>query len=646
MKKFTRLLCLVLCLALLSACPAVLVGCDDSGLPGAYINMYLSSEVYNFDPAYAYLDSSATKVLGLMYEGLMRLDDNGKVVKALCDEWKYKVDEGLDPNSADDDTYTMEIKIKTSAWSDGTALSAEDFVYSWKRLLEPDFDSDAAELLYDVKGAIERKTLAESPDDIGLYADKQVLTIEFAHSIDPDEFLRKCASIALVPLRESNVSYYDDWSSASTTILTNGPFTLRANFPGQKLVLERNTYYKYDTSEDEDPTPKKYVTPYRITVDYTLNSEEIMQKYSDGDLFFLGELPADTEIRNQYKSKVSVSDSYAMCMYYFNTDKAPFNDPTVRTVLSEVIDREAIVQSVVFAKAATGMLPSAVNDLTGKDSFAANSTSKLSTTACDISSAKQKLTAAGIDPKSYGTLYLTVRAACDSTQGSDNGADYTTIKNKDKNKMSQTVDVMVAEMVVEQWNKLGFDFELKMVNAQDYKETTSELVQFSDTVVDTLYGADTAIKGGGTISYEARSFDVIALDYQMLDTKAFSLLSVFAQDFSGCQLNFDVNSEQYEMYQSMGHVTGYNSAEYNTLIAEAYQAYINGDNALLSEKLHKAEETLLKDMPVIPIFEYQNVTLKSSKLSNVESTGWGYMIFNKTKLKNWKDHIPDDEDDK
>lgn len=641
MKKITRLLCLVLCIAMLGTCVVAFASCGGSSSnSGAYINMYLSSEVYNFDPAYAYLDSSATKVLGLMYEGLMRLDDNGKVVKALCDKWTYKEDKGVDPDSPDDDTYTMEITIKTSAWSDGTALSADDFVYAWKRLLEPEFDADGAELLYDIKGAIERKTLADSPDDIGLYADKQVLTIEFAHSIDPDEFLRKLTSISLVPLRESTVSYYADWSSASTTIITNGPFTLRTYDPGQKLVLERNIYYKFDTSDDEDPIADKYVKPYRIVVDYSLNAEDVMKSYEDGELFFLSELPASTELRETYKKKVDVTDAYANCMYYFNTTKAPFDNATVRTVLSEVIDREAIAQAVVFAKASTGMLPSAVTDLTSKDSFAANSSNKLTTTASDISAAKSKLSAAGIDPSSFGTLYLTVRSACESKYSASG---ILSLVNKDKTAMSNSVDVMIANMVIEQWNKLGFKFELKLVNADAYKETTSELEQYRDVIVDDLYGATTETSSNGTIEVAARSFDVIALDYQMLDTTAFSLLSVFAKDFSGCQLNFDTESTEYEMYESKGHVTGYDSEAYNALIAEAYAAYIAGDKTLLSQKLHEAEAQLLSDMPVIPIIEYQNITLKSSKLSKVTATGWGYMIFNKTKLKNWKDYVPTEE---
>ena len=632
MKKFTRILCLVLCIATLAA-GFCFTGCSSTGnATGAYVNMYLANEVYNFDPAYAHLDTSAMKLLPLLFEGLMKLDDDGKVVKALCEEYTYTEDPGVNKDDTADDKYTMEIKLKTTAWSDGVALSADDFVFSWKRLLEPDFDGEGAELLYDIKGAVERKTLAESPDDIGLYADKQILTIEFAHSIDPDDFLRKLTSIALVPLRESAVTYYTHWSSASTTILTNGPFTIRTYEPGYQLIIERNIYYKHDVSEDEEPIPDKTVKPYRIVIDYSLNDEEIMQKYEDGELFFMSELPVSTEVRNQYKNKVDTSAAYAMGMYYFNTTKAPFDNPVVRKALSDVIDREAIANAVVFAKAATGLVPSAVTDLTKKDSFAANNANKLNTVAGDISAAKSALNSAGIDPASFGTLKLTVRTDSEATVSSTGDVRVTGV---DKN----TVDIMVAEMVVEQWNKLGFKFEVEAVNATRYQETTSELVQYADTLVTKLYGGAYTSKDGEVVN-EARNFDVIAVDYQMLDTTAFSMLSVFAEKYSGCQLDFSAEN----LYNAFGHITGYNSEAYNKLIDEAFEAYKAGDKNLYSEKLHEAEKLLLTDMPVIPVFEYQNVVLKSSKLSGIKYSAWGSMDFQKVKLKNWQEYVPSDED--
>lgn len=640
MKKITRLICLVLCLASLLTCMCF-AGCSNSKT-GAYINMYLSSEVYNFDPAYAHLDTSAMKLLPLIYEGLMKTDDDGKVVKALCKEWKYKEDKGVDtsntPEGALDDKYTMTITLKTTAWSDGVPVSADDFVFAWKRLLEPDFDGEGAELLFDIKGAIERKTLAKSPDDIGLYADKQILTIEFAHPIDPDEFLRKLTSVALVPLRESSVTYYKDWSSASTTILTNGAYTIRNYDPGQRLILERNTYYRHDVSEDEEPNPGKHVKPFRIVVDYTLSGSELMKKYDDGELFFLSELPADTELRKSYESKVKTTEAYSSFVCYFNTNKAPFDNPAVRKALSDVINRDEIANAVVFAKASTGFVPSAVTDLSKKDSFADKNENPLSPVGKSVSTILDALNAAGVDPKKCDKFYLTVRANTDSKADEDGGV--TSILNKNTDKMSNSVDVMVAQMIVNSWKELGFDCELKLVNTKRYKETTSELVQYTDELRNAIYGVDHETMEGD-ISVPKADFDVIAVDSQMLDTTAFSALSVFAKKYSGCQLDFE-NADS--LYQAFGHFTGYDSEVYNKLIDEAYAAYVDGNKKLCSEKLHEAEKVLLEDMPVIPVFEYKNIVIKSSKLSKIGYSSWGSFDFRKTKLKDWKEYVPAEEE--
>ena len=128
MKKTTRILSLVLCLLTLAGCFA---GCASKDTTvGPQINMYLSSEVYNFDPAYAHVDASASKVLGLLFEGLYKLDDNGKVTAAACDNWIYTEDEGVLKDTDEDNVYKMVITLKDSAWSDGRALHADQFVYA------------------------------------------------------------------------------------------------------------------------------------------------------------------------------------------------------------------------------------------------------------------------------------------------------------------------------------------------------------------------------------------------------------------------------------------------------------------------------------------------------------------------------------
>ena len=139
------------------------------------------------------------------------------------------------------------------------------------------------------------------------------------------------------------------------------------------MQLARSSYYNRDVSdEDKYVSPTKYVKPYLINIDFQLNSEEMMSKYEEGELFYISELPASKEIREQYKERAKITDSLCTHTYYFNTNKAPFDNATVRQVLGKVIDRNAIVNEIVFAKPATGIIPGGINDLTNKDDFAEN----------------------------------------------------------------------------------------------------------------------------------------------------------------------------------------------------------------------------------------------------------------------------------
>ncbi len=658
MKKITRILCLVFCIAILA--PG-LVSCGRKDATyGAQINMYLTNEVYNFDPAYAHLDNSSVKLLGLMYEGIMRLDEDGDVEKALCDSWDYEEDEGIDKESSADDTYTMTIELKKSAWSDGIAVQADDFIYAWKRLLDPEFDGQGAQLLYDIKGAWERKNEGRSPDDIGLYADDTLrLRIEFKRSIDPEEFLRTLTSVSLFPVRRNVVDSYFHWSSANTTMLTNGPFALLSYYPGDSMELGRNMYYRYDTESDEEPNPVKNVSAYKILVDFKLNAEEMMQKYEDGELFYISELPASKEVREQWANRVELTNSLCSHVYYFNMTKEPFNNATVRQVLSAVIDRDAIVSEIVYAYASTGLIPSGIADKTQKDDFAENNANKLTTGAMSISEAKSKLTAAGINPSDY-SFELTVKVNAESMVNEANGE--ITIKpvSSSSKDIYDTVDYVTAQMVVAKWKELGFDVKIKAVNAVVYKEAETDQVtmmnQYRDTAVEALYGTHGTNKDAGdgftmylrtdkdtnkviteTVVIERGGFDVIALDYQMLDNTAFSALSIFAPNYSGSRLT-DNFEESFE--RAYGHITGYYSEEYNRLIDEADKARIAGNKEEMSEKLHAAEALLLKDSPVVPIFVYKNAVLSSKSLSKFEVSEWGYPMFNNVKLKNWEAYLP------
>ena len=141
-----RIIALMMALLMLALSLAACSNNEEDEDRGAHISMYITDEVYDFDPANAYNNASALKVVSLLYAPLFSLDDDGNVKKELVNS--YEISE--DPKASE---YKLTLKLKTSYWSDGTQISANDVVFAWKRILEVEATSEAAPLLFDIKNA-------------------------------------------------------------------------------------------------------------------------------------------------------------------------------------------------------------------------------------------------------------------------------------------------------------------------------------------------------------------------------------------------------------------------------------------------------------------------------------------------------------
>ncbi len=424
MKKFiSTLLIAGMCVSLLAGCGSTLKN-DEKG---ATVNLYIANEVNDFDPALAYTDDSAVKVLGLIYEGLTKIGDDGKVENALMKS--YKVFENPDKGE-----YRMEITIKETKWSDGRIVSADDVVYAWKRILDPEFSCAAAALLFDIKNARDVKMGDNSIDDLGVAAiDTDVIEVRFETKIDYEQFLENCASLALVPLREDIVTRYDSFATASATMCSNGPFAVKGLEEGKRLMLERNVYYYRDTEKDE--ALDKFVLPYRLVVNYDADVEENTLAYENGEIFYLGEIALSK--RADYAKKANVSDLLSTHSYIFNTENKLFKNADVRRGLSMALDRGAIAEIVTFAEPATGLIPGSVYDAKVGDSFRSNGGALISSGA-DISEAKSF-----IGNKS-GKFTITCRDI--------------------------EVEVTIAEYCKGVWEDLGFKVTVDALDADDYRD--------------------------------------------------------------------------------------------------------------------------------------------------------------------------------
>ncbi len=588
-----KLLMLLLCLAMILSCVAC-GGSDADGKEeeekevGAEVPVYLSTPIVNFDPAFAYTDEATTQVLSLLYMGLTVLDENGKVKPGLAEEWEIIENE-------EENEYAIEFTLKENVgWSDGTAVTSTDFVYAWTRLLDPTFTSEAAALLFDISNARAYKNCdISSQFEIGIIPlETDILRVEFDEPIDYDRFLVNCSALALAPVAEDYVIIHEDWATNPTLITTCGPFTVRRFKAGENLILERNTYYLRGERDASD----KYVRPKSIIIDLSLSAQEQLQKFEDDAIVFMGYIPLDSRSEYQDDKRLELKDTLTTHTYYFNTEKAPFDNVNVRTALSLAISRTDIATQVVFAKAAEGFLPEKAWNTSRKNSFREEGTALISGDA-NLAKAQELINAANLS-------------------GEDKKIDLVIRPNE--------VDQKVASIVKTAWESLGFQVNIVEKGTSRWAAGTNGNKTDYDLVRDSFREA-----------YYAKEFDVIAIDQTMLTPDPMSLLQTYAMDFCGVAVKDIVTGE----YQT-AHMTGYHSPAYDDLIEQAYVAESDKERAIL---LHKAEEKLVADMPAMPIFVYQNAYLIDKDLKKINYDYAGTYNFIKLKLKNFEDYLTTEE---
>lgn len=297
----------------------------------------LSKEPEEMDPTLnVYARSSI--VLQNLFRGLYKIDESGKKpVPSLAEGHE------LDETGT---KYTFKIN-KNAKWSDGKPVTAQDFEYSWKRVLNPDVASGAAFYLYYIKNGKAYNEKKASTDDVGVKAVDDN-TLEVTLENPTPYFLELLCVTAYYPVRKDVVEK-EGWTKSPETYLTTGPFMLTELKPKEKYVLKKNPNYlevdkvKLDTLEivfiESNEAELAAYTNNEIQVSDNI-SPEGMKQYQNTPEFF--SIP---RIGMQY--------------FDFNASKKPFDDAKVRKAFSMSINRDQIIKSIVQSveKPAFGMVP-------------------------------------------------------------------------------------------------------------------------------------------------------------------------------------------------------------------------------------------------------------------------------------------------
>ncbi|EGT0637906.1 MULTISPECIES: oligopeptide ABC transporter substrate-binding protein OppA [Citrobacter] len=264
-----------------------------------------------------------------LFEGLLISDVDGKPSPGVAEKWDNK----------DFKVWTFHLR-KDAKWSDGTPVTAQDFVYSWQRLANPNTASPYASYLqYGHIVNIDDIIAGKKPvTDLGVKAIDDH-TFEVTLSEPVPYFYKLLVHSSVSPVPKAAVEKYGDKWTQPANIVTNGAYKLKDWVVNERIVLERNTNYW-----DNAKTIINQVTYLPISSEVT-----DVNRYRSGEIdMTYNNMPIELfqKLKKEIPNEVHV-DPY-LCTYYYeiNNQKAPFNDVRVRTALKLAMDRDIIVNKV------------------------------------------------------------------------------------------------------------------------------------------------------------------------------------------------------------------------------------------------------------------------------------------------------------
>ncbi len=276
-------------------------------------------------------DHVSISAIYLLQEGLTKQDSKLNIVPALAEKWDI---------SPDGMTYTFH--LRDAKWSDGVAVKAKDFVYGWKRLLDPKQAAEYAYFLYDVVGAKEfnQGTIKEF-DKVAIHAldDK---TVEVKLKYPASYFLHIPAFTVTLPQREDVILASPTQFTEPPQLRSTGPYRLTEWKHESQLTLEPNPYYY-----GPKPSIAKVVF-YIVKEDSTA-----LAMYDQGQLDVALRIPS-LDLDRVKASPDYISQPILRGYYYgFNVEKKPFDNVLVRKAFAHAINRADVVNALRGGKLAT-----------------------------------------------------------------------------------------------------------------------------------------------------------------------------------------------------------------------------------------------------------------------------------------------------
>ncbi len=286
------------------------------------LNRGTTAEPNSLDPHLA-TGASAAPILYDLGLGLTTLDAGGNVVPGAAESWTIS-DDGL--------TYTFRLRPNLR-WSDGSSLSAEDFLYSVRRAVDPATASRFASFLFPLQNAREILAGKMKPAQLGVrMIDDRTLVYQLV--TPTPSFLETLASNIGSPVPRAAIEAHGRQWTRPGRMLSSGAYRLTEWVPNSRITLEKNPYF-YAADTVSIPVVRYYPSDNEATG---------LRRYRAGELDILLSFPGDEIdwIERNLPGQMKVWPALAVNYLLLNLARAPFDDRRVREALSISIDREGM----------------------------------------------------------------------------------------------------------------------------------------------------------------------------------------------------------------------------------------------------------------------------------------------------------------
>ena len=280
-----------------------------------------------------------------MFEGLTNTDADGKTIPGMATSWE----------SPDNKVWTF--KLRDAKWSNEDPVTAEDFVYSMRRVVDPNTASPYSSYLVDAKimGAEQIVEGKAGIDTLGVKAlDDKTLQVILTEPVPyfPDMMIHN----SVKPVHQKTVEQFGDKWTDPANIVVNGAYKVSKWQVNDQIVLTRNPAY-YDDANTKIDTVTMLAIPSSTTDVARYQAGEIDMTYN--------EIPTEqfASLKEQLGDELTVSPYLCTYYYEFNTVKPPFDDVKVRRALALALDRDTVVDKVIGQgqTAAYQLTPTATN---------------------------------------------------------------------------------------------------------------------------------------------------------------------------------------------------------------------------------------------------------------------------------------------